>query len=47
MNELREHFKSGPDHPRTLIILRNGKQLNFEIPKGPLGVTIGVATSGE
>jgi YD repeat-containing protein len=47
LEELRQHFKSGPDHLRTLIILRNGKQISFEIPKGLIGVTIGVATSRE
>ncbi len=46
-DELRQHFTSGPDHPRKLVILRDGKQLNFEIPKGPLGVTIGETSTSD
>jgi hypothetical protein len=47
MKELWERFTSGPDHSRTLVILRNGKQLSVEIPKGPLGATVGVTPSNE
>jgi hypothetical protein len=47
MKELWERFTSGPDHSRTLVILRNGKQLSVEIPKGPLGATIGVTPSND
>jgi len=47
MKELWERFTLGPDHSRTLVILRNGKQLSVEIPKGPLGATVGVTTSSE
>jgi hypothetical protein len=47
MKELWERFTVGPDHSRTLVILRNGKQLSVEIPKGPLGATVGVTTSSE
>jgi hypothetical protein len=47
MKELWERFTSGPDHSRTLVILRNGKQLSVDIPKGPLGATVGVTSSNE
>jgi YD repeat-containing protein len=47
MEALREHFNAGPNRPRKLVILRNGKPLSFEIPKGLIGVTIGVATSSQ
>jgi hypothetical protein len=47
MKELWARFTSGPDHSRTLVILRNGKQLSVEIPKGPLGATVGVTSSSE
>ena len=47
MKELWVRFTSGPDHSRTLVILRNGKQLSVDIPKGPLGATVGVTSSNE
>ena len=47
MKELWARFTSGPDHSRTLVILRNGKQLSVEILKGQLGATVGVTNSNE
>jgi YD repeat-containing protein len=47
MKELWSRFTSGPDHSRTLVILRNGKQVSVEIPKGPLGATVGATPSSE
>ena len=45
--ELLARLTSGTDHLRKLVILRTGKQLSVEIPKGPLGVAVGVTLSSE
>jgi hypothetical protein len=45
--ELWQRFTSGPDRPRSLILLRNGKLLNVQIPKGAFGAGVGLTLSSE
>jgi len=45
--ELWGRFTSGPDRPRSLILLRNGKLLNVQIPKGAFGAGVGLTLSSE
>ncbi len=47
VKELLARLTSGTDHSRKLVILRTGKQLSVDIPKGPLGATVGVTLSSE
>jgi hypothetical protein len=42
-----KQFEAGPDRKRRLGILRDGKRLNLEVPKGRLGVRLVGATLGE
>jgi hypothetical protein len=47
LREFIGRFTSGPDHTRTLVLLRNGKQMSVEIPKGDIGATVGLTLSSE
>jgi len=44
---LWERFTLGPDGTRKLVFLRNGNQMNVEIPKGPLGAMVGATLSSQ